>query len=423
MSTPGSSEWGTCPNCNSCGFVGNFCSIFGESLVSMVIGKVMMRTTETAVENFLHTMAMESSKPDVEHHIDSQLELFNLCGMTTVFDVVAHSYRLHQANRFDYMNEKTGEMTIVAVCNKEYELFCEVGAIWLLHQHRMQPSHQQPYLIPSQRRMFQNNRRDLGAVTFETERNSSVSENKSMKKYLWIGESDSSYHLTNNTASMFDCSRIHSYLKIGHGKYMYSSKIGKKKVTIVQSNCSILDLILCDCIFVPDICINLFSITKALNECWILSNHGLLMVLSQADLKITFDQTLKTTHGYVCGVTMLPLYDSKGVVIDIKAREKCFSPFGVEPVFDYTPDKPFRSSDILSAQSKIYFAKSSFHQSNSDPNVKQQIATNNLIDWTTRTMKDNLVTFKTRFKHCFFDSFLKIEMKFLKIGRDQSSSS
>jgi hypothetical protein len=45
------------------------------------------------------------------------------------------------------------------------------------------------------------------------------------------------------------------------------------------------------------------------------------MVLSQEDLKITLDQTLKTTHIYVCGVTMLPSYDSKGVVIDITARE------------------------------------------------------------------------------------------------------
>jgi hypothetical protein len=115
--------------------------ICGEVLVSIVIGKVMMSTPETAVENFLHAMATASSEPDVEHYIDSRLEVFKLCGITTVFDVVAHSYRLHQATHFDCMNERTGEMTIVAVCNTEYEIFCEVGAIWLVHQHRMQPSH------------------------------------------------------------------------------------------------------------------------------------------------------------------------------------------------------------------------------------------------------------------------------------------
>jgi hypothetical protein len=59
----------------------------------MVFGKVMMNTPERAVNKFLHAMATASSEPDVEHSIDSRLELFKLCGMTTVFDVVAHSYR------------------------------------------------------------------------------------------------------------------------------------------------------------------------------------------------------------------------------------------------------------------------------------------------------------------------------------------
>jgi hypothetical protein len=113
---------------------------------------------------------------------------------------------------------------------------------------------------------------------------------------------------------------------------------------------------------------------------WTLSNHGLLMVLSQADLKIIFDQTLTTIHGYVCGVTKHPSYDSNGIVIDITARTQSWSPFGGDPAFDYTPDKLFKSTDILLARSKIHFEKSSSHLSNSDSNVKKYIATHNLID-------------------------------------------
>ena len=100
-----------------------------ESLVSLVIGNVLMSTPETAVKNFLHAMAEASSELDVDHYVDSISELLKLCGLNTVFDIVACSYRLHQANPFDYMNERTGEMTVVAVCNTEYELFCEVDAI------------------------------------------------------------------------------------------------------------------------------------------------------------------------------------------------------------------------------------------------------------------------------------------------------
>jgi hypothetical protein len=87
-----------------------------------------------------------------------------------------------------------------------------------------------------------------------------------MKKYLWLRDSGASCHVTKDTAGMFDCICIHSYLKIGNGKYMYSSTIGKKKVTIVQANGSTLDLIMCEYMYVTDICINLFSTTNALSE-------------------------------------------------------------------------------------------------------------------------------------------------------------
>jgi hypothetical protein len=60
--------------------------ICGVALVSMVIGKVMMSTPETAAENVLHAMATAISEPDVEHYIDSQLERFKLCGMKTVLE-------------------------------------------------------------------------------------------------------------------------------------------------------------------------------------------------------------------------------------------------------------------------------------------------------------------------------------------------
>jgi hypothetical protein len=116
------------------------------------------------------------------------------------------------------MYERTREMTLVAVCDPEYELFYEDGAIWLVHQHRMQPSHRRSYMTPSHRRMFQNNRHDLGAVSIKAERNNSVSDNISMEKYLWHEDSGESYHEANDSAGMFDYSRIYSYLKIGHGK-------------------------------------------------------------------------------------------------------------------------------------------------------------------------------------------------------------
>jgi hypothetical protein len=191
-------------------------------------------------------MVTASSELNVEHSIDSRLEQFKLCGMTTVFDVVGHSYRLHQATRFDCIYKRTGAMTLCAVCNQEYNLFCEVVLFGSYIN-----------IVCNHRRMFQDNRRDIGAVTVETARNISVSDNISMEKYLWHGDSGVSCHEASYTDGIFDYSRIHSYLKIGNGEYLCSSRIGKKKVMIVQANSSTLDFILCDGIYVPDMCIKL----------------------------------------------------------------------------------------------------------------------------------------------------------------------
>jgi hypothetical protein len=97
----------------------------------------------------------------------------------------------------------------------------------------------------------------MGVVSVEAERNNSVSDIISMEKYLWHEDRGASCHVGNDTAEIFDYSRIHSYLKIGNGKYMYLSSIGKKRIKIVEANGSTLDLILCDCIYVPEICIDL----------------------------------------------------------------------------------------------------------------------------------------------------------------------
>jgi hypothetical protein len=105
--------------------------------------------------------------------------------------------------------------------------------------------------------MFQKNRRDLGAVSVKAEINNSVSDNITMEKYLWLRDNGASFHEANDTADIFYYSRIHSYLTNGNGKYLNSSRIGKKKTRIIQASGSTLDLILCDCIYVPDVCIYL----------------------------------------------------------------------------------------------------------------------------------------------------------------------
>ena len=131
--------------------------ICGDSLVSLVLSKLMVSTPATAVQNFLRPIGEASSQTDVENYVESRLELVRLCSMTTVLDIVAHSRRLVDADIFEHLNERTGNMDPIGVCNTEYELFCEVGAIWLANQHRMRPFQPQPHMNRRQRRLFQQN--------------------------------------------------------------------------------------------------------------------------------------------------------------------------------------------------------------------------------------------------------------------------
>jgi hypothetical protein len=95
-------------------------------------------------------------------------------------------------------------------------------------------------------------------------------------------------------------------------------------------------------------------------------------------------------------------YHCKGVVIDIPAREQCYSLFAGESAFDYTPEYEICFAFDYTSESEIGFEKSSFHLSNVDPNVEQHIVTHNLMAWNARTVKEDLVNFEKRFKHCLF---------------------
>jgi hypothetical protein len=293
----------------------------------------MVSTPATAVQNFLRAIGEASSQTDVENYIESRLELVRLCSMTTVLDIVAHSRRLVDADIFEHLNERTGNMDPIGVCNTEYELFCEVGAIWLANQHRMRPFQPQPHMNCRQRRLFQQNRRDLGTAIVDSNVNSNTFFKTAWKKHLWLGDSGASCHMTNDDTGMFDCCYMDSYLTLGNGQRIYSGKIGKKKVTVVHVDGSTVDIVLLDCKFVPDLHVNLFSITKALSDGWELSNRGLSIVLQTPDLEVIFDCVMKTENGYVTGVAMVPTFNTDIVAMKKHTCDPCLSPLGGESTF------------------------------------------------------------------------------------------
>jgi len=133
----------------------------------------------------------------------------------------------------------------------------------------------------------------------------------------WIADSGASCRMTNSDEDMNDAKMIDEFVKIGNGKEMRATKMGyvtrmvkqldgtSKKVTLKVK-------------FVHDLWINLFSLTKPLENGSKLGNDVIYITISKGDTTIKFDKILKTKTGFVGAVEVapLPLKDQDNITLD-----------------------------------------------------------------------------------------------------------
>ena len=112
-------------------------------------------------------------------------------------------------------------------------------------------------------------------------------------------------------AGMFDWRTIDDPVTVGNGKVLRAGKIGKVTKTAHQINGETLDLTLMDYKQVPGLKAHLFSITKALDAGWMISNVGVKISLNKGDSRIVFDRVLKTDSGKLCAVELLPRMETE----------------------------------------------------------------------------------------------------------------
>jgi hypothetical protein len=91
---------------------------------------------------------------------------------------------------------------------------------------------------------------------------------------MWIADSGPSCHLTNSRIGMTNLIKNDSKIKIGNGKTIQSSFIGQKRLIVIQADGTTSNIILKECLYVPELCSILFSITKAIQDKRTLSNDG-----------------------------------------------------------------------------------------------------------------------------------------------------
>lgn len=136
-------------------------------------------------------------------------------------------------------------------------------------------------------------------------------------KHMWLADSGASCYMTCSLSGMFNLRDLSSSIKIGNGKALKALKIGSKRLKVIQKDGTIFTVVINDCKYIPDLWVNLFSVTQALKNGYNISNKGLIISLKKGDARLTFDQVLETHSGQVVGVNMVPHSDAQSDVAHV----------------------------------------------------------------------------------------------------------
>ena len=98
-------------------------------------------------------------------------------------------------------------------------------------------------------------------------------------------------------------------ITVGTGNKARAIKKGTLPLMVIQEDGSTVDIVLEDYKYSPEFTQNLFSLMKAIESGWHLSNAGTEIKLTKDEVTITFDRISKTKDGLLCGVDMVPRYE------------------------------------------------------------------------------------------------------------------
>jgi hypothetical protein len=100
---------------------------------------------------------------------------------------------------------------------------------------------------------------------------------------------------------------IDEAITIGNGESMRATKVGNLKCEVIQVNGKKFAVTLHDIKLVPDLCVNLFNLNRAIQNGFKLSNENVSIRLSKGSVTLIFDRIIKTMNGFVTGVNMKTL--------------------------------------------------------------------------------------------------------------------
>ena len=258
-------------------------------------------------------------------------------GILTVSHLVHH---LHDVNQ---LLQREGFTTF---SDEHLKWICRLGPVWLKAEYRFELRNELPLphnllnrLPESIRReytfeqtLFEAERRNhdghtVGSVESQDSFEADPQEtafveysyfiaSRSTNDNMWIGDSGASCHMTCSLDGMHNLRTISSPIQIGTGDTIECTQIGDKLVKVIQQDGSTRNIELKNCKYVPGLFTNLFSITKALEQDWRISNEGVNITLSKSTASLTFDHVLRTDSGAITAIEMVPRHEEVNVTLE-----------------------------------------------------------------------------------------------------------
>jgi len=145
----------------------------------------------------------------------------------------------------------------------------------------------------------------------ETKEVQDVVSNTNFTTTTWLCDSAASNHMKNTSEGMNDLEEHTKKIIVGNGKEIYSTHIGTFTGQISQEDGTTSTVKLKDTYLVPDLWVNLFSLTKALTKGSKLSNQGEFIKVTSEDYSIKFDRKFSCGRGHLLAVDMIPKAKTK----------------------------------------------------------------------------------------------------------------
>jgi hypothetical protein len=132
-----------------------------------------------------------------------------------------------------------------------------------------------------------------------------MTANDGIDSKIWIGDSGASCHYCNSEEDLYNYTTISEEITVGNGNKMLAKKVGNLRCMVQQKNGETFVVVLKNLKFVPELWVNLFSISKALKNGFNLGNEDIVMKLMKGNTTLNFGRMLKTKNGFVPGIKLL----------------------------------------------------------------------------------------------------------------------